>query len=77
MLVSQDLAFSVVFKVTVALETTFDKLPELGRERIIEEVVDAQARSRGLSRVSRTNASLGGADANQMGMRIPCGYGVR
>jgi hypothetical protein len=77
LLVSQDLAFGVVVKVTVALETAFDELPELGREGVVEEVVDAQARSRGLARVRRTNAPLGGADANQTGMRLPAGYGER
>ena len=63
LLVPQDLAFSVVFEITVALESAFNELPELGREGFVEEMVDAQARSRSLSRVSRANSPLGGADA--------------
>ncbi len=74
LLVPQDLAFSVVFEITIALESAFNELPKLGREGFVEEVVDAQARSRSLSRVSRTNSPLGGADA---GLCIDIGWNHR
>lgn len=63
-LVAEDFSFSVILEVAIALETTFHELAKLLCEGVvIEKVVDAKARARRLGRVSRTDASLGRADA--------------
>ena len=63
-LVANDLAFGVVLKVAVALESALDDLTELGcKGLVIEQMVHAQARARRLGGVRRTNTLLGCADA--------------
>ena len=62
--VTSNLAFRVVLKVSVALEAALDKLAELGRKQLrVVEVVNTQTGARGLGRVGRTDALLGGANA--------------
>lgn len=63
-LVADNLAFGIVLEVSVALEAPLDDLAELGSKGlVVEQVVYTQARARGLARVRRTDALLGGANA--------------
>lgn len=63
-LVTDDLPFGIVFKVTIALVTPLHQLAELLCKRImIKQVMDSKARSRSLSRVGRTDTFSGGPNA--------------
>ena len=63
-LVPLDLTLGVVLKVTIALESVLYDFAELLRKSVvIEEMVDAEPRTRRFRGVGRTNALLGGADA--------------
>jgi hypothetical protein len=54
---------SRLLEVAIALETTFDKLAELGSERLlVEEVVNAKAGTTGLGGVRRSDSLAGGSD---------------
>lgn len=63
-LVALNLAFCVVFKMTVAFEATLHDLTELLRKGImIKKVMHSEARTRSFPRVSRANPFLRGSDA--------------
>jgi hypothetical protein len=61
-LILLDLAFGIIFKVTVSLEPALDQLPELFRETRVVQVVNSKTGSRRLARVSWSDTSLGCTD---------------
>ena len=64
-LVALDLALGVVLEMTVPLEASFDKLPELDGKvvKVVDEVVHPQARARRFRRVGGSDALLCCANA--------------
>ena len=66
-LVSENFGFGVIFEMPVTLETPFDYLSEfLGEGVVVEEVMDAKTRARGLSGIRGTDSFLSGADAEEI-----------
>ena len=62
-LVPLNLGLGVVLKLAVALDAALDELAELaGKDLGVVQVVDAEARARGLGRIARSDPPPGRAD---------------
>jgi hypothetical protein len=63
-LIANDFCLCIVFKMTITLESSFYERSELLLKvtKVINQMVNSQARAGGFRRVSRTNALLGCSD---------------